>query len=90
NSLKEAGIEIMGFSAFDDHYQFRSEDMDSLIAKARETGSEILITTEKDFVRLLELGDISFPIWILKIGMDVFEGREILMAKIRDAIKSYI
>jgi len=86
----------MGFSAFDDHYQFRSEDMDSLIARARETGSEILITTEKDSVRLLELGDISFPVWFLKIGMDIFEGREILMAKIyetvkiRDAIKLYI
>lgn len=96
NSLKEAGIEIMGFSAFDDHYQFRSEDMNSLIARARETGSEILITTEKDSVRLLELGDISFPVWFLKIGMDVFEGREILIAKIyetvkiRDAIKLYI
>ncbi len=88
NSLKEAGIDIRGFVSFEDHYQFSRDDIDSLISKAKETGSEILITTEKDEVRLKGFEPISFPIWILKIRMEIFEGKEMLISKIIEAIAS--
>src|SRR3990172_8490492 len=86
NSLTEAGINIGGFVSFEDHYQFSRDDIDSLISKAKETGSEILITTEKDAVRLKGFEPISFPIWILKIRMEISEGKEILLSKIREAL----
>ncbi|MBI3583549.1 MAG: tetraacyldisaccharide 4'-kinase [Nitrospinae bacterium] len=86
NSVKEAGIDIKGFVSFEDHYQFTRKDIESLINKARETGSEILITTEKDAVRLKEFEPISFPIWILKIRMEISEGKEILLSKIREVL----
>ncbi len=88
NSLKDAGIDIKGFVPFDDHYQFTKEDIVDLINKARETGSEILVTTEKDAVRLKEFEPIPFSVWILKISMEIFEGKEILFSKIREAIAS--
>ena len=86
NSLKETGIGTRGFVSFEDHYQFTKEDIDGLINKARETGSEILITTEKDAARLKEFEPIQFPLWILKIRMEILEGKEILLSKIREAI----
>ncbi|HBA27657.1 MAG TPA: tetraacyldisaccharide 4'-kinase [Nitrospinae bacterium] len=86
NSLKETGIDIKGFFSFDDHYQFTKDDIDNLINKARATGSEILITTEKDAVRLKEFKPIAFPLWILKIRMEISEGKEILLSKIREAL----
>ncbi|OGW00607.1 MAG: tetraacyldisaccharide 4'-kinase [Nitrospinae bacterium RIFCSPLOWO2_01_FULL_39_10] len=86
NSLKEAVIDIKGFVSFEDHYQFSRDDIDSLISKAKETGSEILITTEKDAVRLKGFEPISFPIWILKIRMEISEGKEILLSKIREVL----
>jgi len=86
NSLTEAGINIGGFVSFEDHYQFSRDDIDSLISKAKETGSEILITTEKDAVRLKGFEPISFPIWILKIRMEISEGKEILLSKIREVL----
>jgi tetraacyldisaccharide 4'-kinase len=86
NSLKEAGIDIKGFVSYEDHYQFNKPDIDNLINKAKETGSEILITTEKDAVRLKEFEPIQFQVWILKIKMEVFEGREILLSKIKEAV----
>ncbi|MBI3599331.1 MAG: tetraacyldisaccharide 4'-kinase, partial [Nitrospinae bacterium] len=108
NSLKETGIDTRGFVSFEDHYQFTKEDIEGLINKARETGSEILVTTEKDAVRLMEfnttplsppsqggdegevfnLKNIAFPIWILKIKMEIFEGKEMLFSKIKEAIDS--
>ena len=86
NSLKEAGIDIKGFVSFEDHYQFSKGDMDSIIDKAKETGSEVLITTEKDAVRLKEFEPIPFTIWILKIRMEILESKEVLLSKIRKVI----
>jgi len=86
NSLKETGIDIRGFVSFDDHYQFTKDDIDNLINKASETGSEILLTTEKDAVRLMEFKPIAFPFWILEIRMEISEGKEILLSKIREAL----
>lgn len=87
NSLTEVGINIKGFVSFEDHYQFNRGDIESLISKAKETGSEILITTEKDAVKLMEFKPIVFPLWILKIRMEVIEGKEILLSKIREAVR---
>ncbi len=84
NSLTEVGINIGGFVSFEDHYQFNKADIDNLINRAKETGSEVLITTEKDAARLKEFEPISFPVWILKIRMEIFEGREILLSKIKE------
>ena len=94
NSLKRAGIDITGFVCFEDHYQFSMVDINNLIEKAMKTGSEVLITTEKDAVRLMDFKTELFSInsvnqmqvWFLKIRMEVFKGYEILLSKIRGAV----
>jgi tetraacyldisaccharide 4'-kinase len=86
NSLKEAGIDIKGFISFEDHYQFTKEDIEGLINKAGDSGAEVLITTEKDAVRLLEFEPIPFPVWIFKIKMEIFDGKEMFFSKIKEAI----
>lgn len=86
-SLEESGIIIKGFVSFDDHYQFNRRDIDNLIKRAGETNSEILITTEKDAVRLIEFEPIPFPVWTMKIRMEIFEGEEMLLTKIKKSLK---
>lgn len=94
NSLKRADIDIAGFVCFEDHYQFSMLDINNLIEKAVETGSEALITTEKDAVRLSDFKTELFStdslsplkLWFLKIRMEVFEGYEILLSKIKGAV----
>jgi tetraacyldisaccharide 4'-kinase len=59
NTLNAAGVAVVRGRAFADHQAFRAREIDSLIAEARRDGL-VLVTTEKDFVRLPDgaAGDI--------------------------------
>lgn len=48
-TLVQNGFELSGFQNFADHHAYSVTDMDDLIDKA---GTHILMTTEKDFVRI--------------------------------------
>jgi tetraacyldisaccharide 4'-kinase len=50
-SLREAGARIAGTRAFPDHHPYRPRDLDALAEAARRAGA-VLVTTEKDHVRL--------------------------------------
>lgn len=59
-SLVEVGAHITGSISFPDHYAYRRADIADLqrAAKARDA---LLVTTEKDFVRLRPYGDFVDP-----------------------------
>ena len=50
-SLAESGATLVGAVAFPDHYAYRRDDIARLQRAAQEQGA-LLVTTEKDFVRL--------------------------------------
>lgn len=49
DALVSAGLEVKGFEAFADHHVYTDADMRRLAAAA---GNSMLVTTEKDFVRI--------------------------------------
>lgn len=51
DSLKDMKIELVGTRDFPDHHHFTHEELQSLVKRAKEE-SAILVTTEKDWVRL--------------------------------------
>jgi tetraacyldisaccharide 4'-kinase len=50
-TLADAGAEVVGSRAFDDHHVFAMNDLMSLEAEAKHLNAR-LVTTEKDHVRL--------------------------------------
>ncbi|MGP8174881.1 MAG: tetraacyldisaccharide 4'-kinase [Terracidiphilus sp.] len=58
--LEAAGLHIAARIAFPDHHLCTARDLDRLVARAREAGATVLITTEKDLVRLGKLSS-AFP-----------------------------
>lgn len=50
--LREAGLDLVASRAFPDHYQYRNVDLHYLFKTAENHGAQLLITTEKDAVRL--------------------------------------
>jgi tetraacyldisaccharide 4'-kinase len=51
-TLKDIGVEIVGFRAFPDHHPYTARDLAALQADALEAGDAQLVTTAKDAVRL--------------------------------------
>ena len=51
-TLLSAGLQIKGFLAYRDHHRYRTGDIQSIKDNAERTGSEWIVTTEKDIMRL--------------------------------------
>lgn len=51
--LTKAGYRVAGTRVFRDHHPYSPRDLDALIAASRAAGADVLVTTEKDLVRLL-------------------------------------
>jgi len=51
--LRRLGCEVAGTQAFRDHHAFSRKDVEKITGAAHRSGARVLVTTEKDYVRLL-------------------------------------
>jgi len=67
-----AGWEIAGTMTFRDHHRFSARDVKRIEAAARTAGSAIVLTTEKDAVRLAshDLGEMPIAAVPLVVGVE--------------------
>ncbi|OSS41591.1 Tetraacyldisaccharide 4'-kinase [Desulfurella amilsii] len=61
-SIKTLGIKINGFKCFKDHYYYTKKDIELLRSLKHQTGSEVLLTTYKDFVKIEQPGIVYLDI----------------------------
>lgn len=83
----EAGLLCEGSLSFDDHHAYTAEDLKKAEALAEEKGADLIVSTEKDAVKLLNLreaGALSVPLYILEIKMTFPEGLSILQKQWED------
>ena len=51
--LRGLGCAIVGTRAFPDHYPYLPKDVSGIAEAARRAGAQVIVTTEKDYVRML-------------------------------------
>lgn len=76
-TLADLGAVLAGRLAFPDHHAYGPADLARVEASAREAGAELIVTTEKDAVRM-PAGSLSWPILILRVDLEITEGVEVL------------
>ena len=69
-TLAREGLIVVDFIAFSDHYAYSAQDMVDLVGRARRSGADALITTEKDLVKVKELF-CELPVLALRIRFDL-------------------
>ena len=63
--LRSMGHDVVQTRAFRDHYRYTRSDLDRIFRAAREAGAERILTTEKDYVRLLPFRPFPQPVaWV--------------------------
>jgi tetraacyldisaccharide 4'-kinase len=77
-TLEELGVDLKGFRTFPDHHGYRREELDRLIAAARDLGAGGLITTGKDWASLGERWDGDVPLWVLEVEARIDEPEGLL------------
>jgi tetraacyldisaccharide 4'-kinase len=73
--ILSVGWEISGMIEFRDHHPFTARDIRRIAAEAKATGSMLVLTTEKDAVRLAacDLGDLPIASVPLDVGVEPAE-----------------
>lgn len=72
-TLQRLEAEIMAFVAFPDHHQYTQPEIEQLVLMVRQHNAEILVTTEKDGVRLRRLQPLPGQLWELRIRATIVE-----------------
>ncbi len=82
----EGGFDVAGNIAFGDHHPFVAADIARIAQQARASGASIVLTTEKDFVRLLPLRPWPFRLAVRPMSVRV-EPAEQFAAWLLDRIR---
>ncbi len=72
--LRETGAKLGYTKRYLDHHRFTSDDLDTVFAEALAAGVELLITTEKDAVRLDATRKIPVPCYYLRLEIEILRG----------------
>lgn len=86
-SLLALGARLHDFRIYADHHAYRREDVEALRRWAANLpGDAIVVTTQKDLVklRLSDLGDR--PLWCLRIRLHVESGQDVLDERLQSVL----
>jgi tetraacyldisaccharide 4'-kinase len=86
-TLTDLGAAVSAFRVFADHHAYTRQDVEDLSAWSRTLPREsVIVTTQKDLVklRLSALGDC--PLWALRIRLHVEAGEDVLTAKLQSVL----
>lgn len=69
-TVEHLGGSVREFLEFSDHQEYTLEDVDNILAFARQCGADALATTEKDYVKLKGRFRFSLNLYVIAIRMD--------------------
>jgi tetraacyldisaccharide 4'-kinase len=70
DDLKASGVEIVRTMTFADHHRYTAADVRRLFGEARSSGASHVLTTEKDYVRLLPFRPFPLPVAWMPLTME--------------------
>ena len=74
--LRDFGAEILYNQRFLDHHRFTRYEIERLYRKAGKANLDMIVTTEKDAVRLFDDIKASVPVYYLRLEIDILSGEE--------------
>lgn len=75
-ALQASGAQSVACDIFPDHHRYTAGEMEKIISRFRRSGADLLITTEKDGVRLNGLDEFLDTIYVLKMEMEIIPDAE--------------
>lgn len=85
-SAESVGVEIVGETMFDDHHRYDHHEIEDVRAKMKRSGSDIVLTTEKDGGKLTPLLEANDPWWMLRLETYVVQGGDRLTRLIDESL----
>ena len=84
DTVKRLGAIVLEHIVFGDHHDYKQKDADRIGRRCDERKFDLLVTTEKDAVKLqrLALSVAGYPVAVLAVELDIVSGKENLRARL--------
>ena len=69
-----------------DHHAYDGQDVDRVFSAAREMGAHMIITTQKDAVKLPPQLDRALPLYVLRVELELTDNGEVLWQAVNDCV----
>jgi tetraacyldisaccharide 4'-kinase len=86
-TLQRLEAEIVAFIAFPDHHPYTQAELEQLVLIAKQRRVDILVTTEKDGMRLRRLQPLTGQVWELRIRATIVGRKAVWKTCILGAIR---
>jgi tetraacyldisaccharide 4'-kinase len=67
NTFRKTGLNFVSHFKFTDHFNYKTSDLAKIKLKIKQQFINMIVTTEKDFVKIKKLEGIDFPLAVLEI-----------------------
>lgn len=85
-SIRKLGGKLLCSFRFPDHYWYDREDIEMVVRRARNVGAGLIITTEKDGVKVPHISS-KIPICYLRVKLRIVAGEDIYESILQKAIE---
>jgi len=85
-TLEDLGANVVAWKEYPDHHNYTKQDVTELVNWAHQSECELIVTTQKDWVKLRVDSLGEKPLYALRIGFHVIENLDEIEAKIMSVI----
>jgi tetraacyldisaccharide 4'-kinase len=91
-TLAELALNIAGTKVYNDHHRFTESEILEICRDSRYKKAEMIITTQKDWIKtaLLCIERFDIPIAWLAVELEFVEGRQEIIDLVENAVKKYV
>jgi tetraacyldisaccharide 4'-kinase len=87
DTVKSLKADVIHFEAFSDHHRFKQAEIAALVSEKKHLGGDLLLTTEKDWVRIDGRIDVGDGIAVLAIRTGLLSDSDLFFDMIKQGIK---
>jgi tetraacyldisaccharide 4'-kinase len=85
--IKATGAQIISFDIFPDHYHYSPQELENIRHNFLRTNADLLLTTEKDGMRLQEFPEFLNDIYLLRIELEMISNGDSLQKFILEKLR---
>jgi tetraacyldisaccharide 4'-kinase len=74
HSIRGMNARVLACNRFVDHHRYRRQEILDVIDQAAGLGAEMILTTEKDAVRLPRIENAKVPLYYLRMDIQILQG----------------
>lgn len=91
-TLSELALNIVGKRVYNDHHRYNESDIVEICQDCRYKQAEMIITTQKDWIKaaLLCIEKFDIPIAYLAVELEFIDGQQDIVTLVENAIKKYV